>query len=1062
MLFLTLKTNAQVWESVGNSEGITTTTGSYIDITSNASNVYYLSYYDLDAMKGSVKKTSRSSWSYVGGSPGITEGVAFPTSIVTDKDDQPYFLYRNANDSYKLVGKTYVDDAWTTITAPTDSLVNGFKPAFNSNNELVVFMNEGGSYGTVKRFVDDQWEVIGKGFEATLWPYSMDMVINSEDTAYICFTADGYTHVYKNSVFADEESEWIPVVAENIDAAGKVAFCNSNLALDGEGNLYHQYYSGGNMCVIMYDGVTWYRVGDQYILSESESYFYDMVVTEDGVPYVAYTSDYTEVMTYNSTSEAWEKVGEGSVSIGEGAFNKLMLDAEGNVVITFNDSNYGKIVVKKLDPDAVAVQSIEITTDSDVDPVIDTDDGTLQLVANLYPSNASDTEVEWSIIDGANKASISKSGLVTATTSNDTITVKAAAVQNLSVYDTIRIAITNQFSSVSPESVRLSFLNDKNTDILSIGATIELEASVSPVEADQYIVWSIVEGSEYVSLSTDGVVTGTAEGFAIIRARTLTDETVYAEYSIAVFENGLSMGVENDGILNGYDVSEGNGLASADDFIVEEGKVFTVKKLRFVVWAYSDFNITSLNAFFYATINDTAPGRVLKYFEGLSIANQILTYEGDEEYQYMVEVNLDESISLTEGVYWVGPEIVTEEGTTVYWDITFNQELGFPYAINEGSWVNFSDGGFDAEFNVIGNYGESTNDVRINAVTSSLPRKLPAFQASGEKSFTVEVENQGIDTEEATLSVAQGETSFYNKTISLAADETKTVELTIDLGDCIANEDYALVFDLETSVDDNVLNNTDTVHFTTTDSTFVEDYEDVVNGDHGLGSSYGEIYLGNIFELYRADTLISVDMMFIYSSTLGEEEYAFEVYAVSETDTIDANNPLVEEIFVRGTDGGVRTSSFSPTPLEAGRYYFALHQLSTQNIGLSHDYTDGNYTVLVSGNALGAYYGYGAPHIRPNFTCTEVSEEETAINSQPAGIESALNIYPNPVVSTYTVSSSNTIQSISVYNAIGSLLLTQAVNEESVTLSAEDLKSGLYIVKVYTEAGESALRFHKQ
>ena len=44
---------------------------------------------------------------------------------------------------------------------------------------------------------------------------------------------------------------------------------------------------------------------------------------------------------------------------------------------------------------------------------IDTDNGTLQLSAEVLPANATDKSVEWSVTNGTGQALISPSGLVT-------------------------------------------------------------------------------------------------------------------------------------------------------------------------------------------------------------------------------------------------------------------------------------------------------------------------------------------------------------------------------------------------------------------------------------------------------------------------------------------------------------------------------------------------------------------------------------------------------------------------------------------------------------------------
>ncbi len=1058
LLLVAPKTSAQVWEAVGNAYGISEANASYIDIACNSSNNYYVSYYDANVMKGSVKRMYRSTWSYVGGKAGITDGIAMATSMAIDASDTPYFLYRDAEDNYRIAVKKYVDDDWVDIAYASEKLVTGFTAKFSKKDQLFVAMKESDSYGTVKKLDGDTWVTIGDTLaSASPWPYSLDIAITNDDTAYVCFNAGGYVHVYKNSINADINSEWIPVGTDNIDVATNVAFCNTNLEMDADENLYLQYYNGSNVTVRKFDGTTWNVLGQENILPDNGASHFSMVVTDDGKPYVAATYTNTYVMTYDTESDAWEKVGVNTVSVGQGLFNKLMIDQNGDIVIVFNEGYYNKIVVKKLNNDLVAVEGVEIVPEDGGEAIIDVDNGSLQLAANITPANASELSVEWSIVSGSNKASISKDGLLTATTSNGSVIVKAASLQNLAVYDTITVEITNQFSDVIPESASLEILNDGTTDMLAIGETIALAATILPEEADQYVVWSIVDGSDFVSVDNYGVVTGLTEGFATIRATTLSQDTVYAEMNVAVFEKGYATGVDYDSDLNGYNITAGTGLASADDFIIEEGKAFEIKKARFVVWAYNDFEIENVDINIYASENDTTPGRVLNSIVGLTPANQIPT---GTSYQKIIEVNLEESFTLTEGRYWIGFEVTSNNSTTVYWDLTFDQDLGYPFRINESGWETFGDPGWDAEFNVIGNYGESGHDVKLNSISSSITRMIPAKQCSGEKTFQVEVENQGNEAEEATITVSQGETSYFTEAVSLAVDEVKSMEVTIDLGDCEAGMDFNLLFKIEAAEDDNMLNNTDTLSFSVTDSTYVTDYEDVPNASHGVGSNSFQIYLGNIFELFVEDTITSVDMMFIDYEAAASKEFSFNIFEVSDDDTIDINSPVLQEVFVRGVGGEATTFMVYPTVLKPGRYYFAMQQLDAFNIGLNHDYDGRNYSVLVYNDKyLGAYSALGAPHIRPNFGTTAYTS--TGVSDINAG-STRLELYPNPVADNLTIRSVENISHVSIYNNVGALVQSVTANATELSINTTEMIPGMYYVKVSTASEESVIKLIKK
>lgn len=92
---------------------------------------------------------------------------------------------------------------------------------------------------------------------------------------------------------------------------------------------------------------------------------------------------------------------------------------------------------------------INAYTQDSVPAVITTPAGTLQMEAVIYPVTASQAVI-WSIIPGTGTASISASGLVTAIT-NGNVWAKAAAVQDTTMTDTVKISISGQTTGISSQ-----------------------------------------------------------------------------------------------------------------------------------------------------------------------------------------------------------------------------------------------------------------------------------------------------------------------------------------------------------------------------------------------------------------------------------------------------------------------------------------------------------------------------------------------------------------------------------------------------------------------------------
>lgn len=79
---------------------------------------------------------------------------------------------------------------------------------------------------------------------------------------------------------------------------------------------------------------------------------------------------------------------------------------------------------------------------------IDVAEGTLQMVANVFPTNADDQTITWSITAGQELAEISASGLLSAI-DNGVVTVTATANDGSGVTGSAEITITNQPNSVT-------------------------------------------------------------------------------------------------------------------------------------------------------------------------------------------------------------------------------------------------------------------------------------------------------------------------------------------------------------------------------------------------------------------------------------------------------------------------------------------------------------------------------------------------------------------------------------------------------------------------------------
>jgi hypothetical protein len=124
-----------------------------------------------------------------------------------------------------------------------------------------------------------------------------------------------------------------------------------------------------------------------------------------------------------------------------------------------------------------------VATQNGVPAEITTDDGTLQLVATVYPATANQN-VTWSIVPVTGMATISATGLVTAV-SNGTVYAKATAVQDTTVSGTLLIIISGQNAS-TPTVVTLPA-----TDITSSLATLNGSITANNLATTVTFEWGL-------------------------------------------------------------------------------------------------------------------------------------------------------------------------------------------------------------------------------------------------------------------------------------------------------------------------------------------------------------------------------------------------------------------------------------------------------------------------------------------------------------------------------------------------------------------------------------------
>lgn len=157
---------------------------------------------------------------------------------------------------------------------------------------------------------------------------------------------------------------------------------------------------------------------------------------------------------------------------------------------------------------------------------------------------------------------------------NDTVIAVGELTKFYSTYEMAQggeIVVVKKYNApvVNVESVDMT----ESSASVEVGETVTLHAAVNPDNAtDQAIVWSVQSGNDYASVDENGVVTGTAEGTAVIRAAAHEDESIYAECTVTVTSSSIpentdiitaaKIGVSGTNSYSDWDPKSGFGTTS--------------------------------------------------------------------------------------------------------------------------------------------------------------------------------------------------------------------------------------------------------------------------------------------------------------------------------------------------------------------------------------------------------------------------------------------------------------------------------------------------------------------
>ncbi|OAS18042.1 Ig-like domain-containing protein, partial [Paenibacillus oryzisoli] len=163
---------------------------------------------------------------------------------------------------------------------------------------------------------------------------------------------------------------------------------------------------------------------------------------------------------------------------------------------------------------------------------------TLQMIANVLPANATTTSVTWHVYGNPGSATISDLGVLHAIEPG-IVTVTAIATDGSGVYGSTAITIT-PVPEIPVLTISISVKESSNRDAVVIGGTLQLEASVLPLNVTNSSVTWYVYGNGNAGnalISQSGLLTATGIGTVTVEARANDGSGIIGKKVITITSN---------------------------------------------------------------------------------------------------------------------------------------------------------------------------------------------------------------------------------------------------------------------------------------------------------------------------------------------------------------------------------------------------------------------------------------------------------------------------------------------------------------------------------------------
>jgi uncharacterized protein YjdB len=233
--------------------------------------------------------------------------------------------------------------------------------------------------------------------------------------------------------------------------------------------------------------------------------------------------------------------------------------------------------------------------------------GTVQLVATVAPSNATNQNVTWST-SNASFATVSSTGLVTGVAQGSATITVTTVDQGKTATSAITVTTTN----VPVTGVTVS----PTSQSLNVGGTVQLTATVAPSNAtNKNVTWSTSNASA-ATVNSTGLVTAVGAGSANItvttvdQGKTAVSVITVNSNSQSAYPNGVAWAIPGTIEIENYDIG-GEGIAYHDNEAANQGGQYrTTEGVDVEVCSEGGFNVgwTGTGEWLEYTVNVATTG----------------------------------------------------------------------------------------------------------------------------------------------------------------------------------------------------------------------------------------------------------------------------------------------------------------------------------------------------------------------------------------------------------------------------------------------------------------------